>query len=218
MIKAILFDMDGTVLNTLEDIKQSVNVALTQFGLPLKSDEEIKLAVGNGARNLIEKVVPKEYTNEKIEAVYKVYQAHYDQHSSDHTGPYPYILELLTKLKSLNYKLGVVSNKYEYLVKELNLTMFKGFFDVSIGEVKGIPIKPAPDMIEKALKELKINREETIYLGDTKTDMETAKNANIISVGVLWGFRGEEELRSHGAKYIIKNPLDLFTILEELKS
>jgi phosphoglycolate phosphatase len=217
MIKAVLFDMDGTVLNTLEDIKNSVNFALNQFHLPLKSDQEIKLAVGNGAYTLIERVVPKTFHKDKIKEVFKVYQDYYDKHSNDHTGPYPGILELLKKLKEMHLKIGVVSNKFEYLVKELNISMFDQLFDVSIGEVKGIPIKPEPDMIYKALDILNISKNEAVFLGDTSTDIQTAKNAGLKSIGVLWGFRDEKELIDHGADYIISHPLDLLSIIKEVK-
>jgi phosphoglycolate phosphatase len=213
MIKAVLFDMDGTVLNTLNDIKDSVNYALSQFGLSPKSDDDIKLAIGNGAYTLIERVVPKTYTEEKIRQVFNVYQPYYEKHSNIHTGPYPGIMDLLKDLKKRGYQIGVVSNKFEHMVQKLNEEIFQGLFDVAIGEVKNIPIKPAPDMIYKALKMLNVTQDEVIYLGDTKTDMQTANNAHIRSVGVTWGFRDENELKEHGAKHIIHHPMSLIELL-----
>jgi len=213
MIKAILFDMDGTVLNTLEDIKDSVNNALSQFGLSPKSDDEIKLAIGNGAYTLIERVVPKTFSKEQIEHVFNLYQPYYEKHSNISTGPYPGILDLLKELKRRGYQIGVVSNKFEHMVQKLNQEIFHGLFDVAIGEVEKIPIKPAPDMIYKALKMLNLKKEEVIYVGDTKTDMQTAFNAQVLSVGVTWGFRDEKELKDHGAKHIIHHPMSLIELL-----
>ena len=217
MIKAVLFDMDGTILDTLEDIKQSVNFALSFFGYPLKDDKDIKYAVGSGAFELIEKVVPKHLDQTKINEVFSKYQSHYDKHANDHTRPYPGIMDLLHKLKEKEYKLGVVSNKFEYLVKELNHTIFQGLFDSAIGATEKIPIKPHPDMVYKAMDELNVKKDEVIYLGDTKIDMLTAKHAKMKSVGVLWGFRDEKELRTYGAQYIIKHPMELISMIEEEK-
>ncbi len=213
MIKGIIFDMDGTILNTLTDITQSVNHALTLFHLPTKTESDIKLAVGNGALKLIERVTPETFTKEQIHDVWKVYQTYYDQHSSDHTGPYPGIMELLYKLKAKGLKLAVVSNKFEHLVQSLNIEMFKGYFDASVGEVKGIPIKPDPAMVFKALHILDLNPEEVLYVGDSEVDIITAQNAHLTSVGVTWGFRSEALLRSHHADYIIHHPIDLLSII-----
>jgi len=214
MIKGIIFDMDGTILNTLDDIKISVNFALKSKNLPEKSDDDIKLAVGNGAFKLIERVTPKSYTLDEIKEVFAIYQAHYDRNSSVHTGPYSGILDLLQSLKNNNMKLAVCSNKFEHLVEELNIKMFLNLFDASVGEAKGIPIKPAPDMVYKALDLLGLNKEEVLYVGDSEVDMETASNALVKSVGVTWGYRAESLLREHNADYIIHNPNQLLEIIE----
>lgn len=218
MIKGIIFDMDGTILDTLTDITLSVNHALGHFGLPQKTEEEIKMAVGNGAIRLIERVTPSDFSKEQVTEVWKVYQSFYDQHSSDHTGPYPGILELLKTLKHRGYKLAVVSNKFEHLVKELNVKMFHGYFDASIGEIQGIPIKPDPAMVHRALDVLGLHSHEVLYVGDSEVDMQTAHNANLVSVGVTWGFRTEALLRVHGAKHIIHHPDRLLTIISGGKS
>jgi phosphoglycolate phosphatase len=215
MIKALIFDMDGTILNTLTDITLAVNYALRQKNLPTKSEDEIKMAVGNGAYRLIERVVPKSYTVEETRELFHIYQAYYDVHASDHTGPYPDILELLKELRLKGYKLAVVSNKFEHLVEELNQTMFQGLFDVCVGEVKGIPIKPAPDMVYKALDLLDVDKEEALFIGDSEVDMMTAFNALVTSVGVTWGFRPESLLVEHNADYIIHQPFALLSILEK---
>ncbi|MBU1143656.1 MAG: HAD-IA family hydrolase [Firmicutes bacterium] len=215
MIKGIIFDMDGTILNTLDDIRNSVNHALKIKNLPEKNDDDIKLAVGNGAFKLIERVTPKSYTLEEVKEVFSIYQAHYDQNSSNHTGPYPGIIDLLKTLKKQRIRLAVCSNKFEHLVEELNVKMFLNLFDASVGEVKGIPIKPAPDMVYKALDLLELNKEEVLYVGDSEVDMDTAFNAQIRSVGVTWGYRAESLLREHNADYIIKHPNKLLEIIEE---
>lgn len=218
MIKGILFDMDGTILNTIEDIKDSVNHSLKTFGLPLKSLQEVKDGVGSGAINLIEDVVPKETSNTDIKKIFKVYQKHYDQNSNNKTGPYPGILALLRKLKKQNFKLAVVSNKYKYLVEELNDNMFEGIFDVSMGEMDGVPIKPAPDMINITLSRLNLMPSEVLFIGDSDVDMITATNAKIKSVGVTWGFRSKEVLIKHQAAFIIDDPNQLIDIIKEVNT
>lgn len=214
MIKAIIFDMDGTILNTIDDITDSVNYALSMKNLPEKSVDDVKQAVGSGAFQLIEKVVPAHYDEEEKKEVYQIYQEHYDQNSSNRTGPYDGILDLLKTLKEQDYKLAVVSNKHEYLVHELNIKMFRNYFDVSIGMVEGIPIKPEPDMLLKAINLLNISKEEVIFVGDSDVDMLTARNAKITSIGVTWGFRDRQVLIDHQANYIIDEPTELYPIIE----
>jgi phosphoglycolate phosphatase len=214
MIKGIIFDMDGTILNTLDDIRISVNHALRLKNLEEKTDNDIKLAVGNGAFKLIERVTPKSFSLEEVKEIFSIYQAHYDQNSSVHTGPYPGILDLLKSLKKRKIKLAVCSNKFEHLVEELNIKMFLNLFDVSVGEVKGIPIKPAPDMVYKALDLLGLAKEEVLYVGDSEVDMDTASNALVKSVGVTWGYRAESLLIEHHADYIIHHPNQLLEIIE----
>jgi len=218
MIKGIIFDMDGTILNTIEDIKISVNHAMRHFNLKEKTLQEVKDGVGSGAINLIEDIVPKGTSKEDIFKIYRVYQDHYDKHSNDHTGPYPGILDLLKHLKDAGYKLAVVSNKLEYLVQELNHQTFKDYFDVSIGETKDIPIKPAPDMLYKALNLLNLSKDEVLFIGDSDVDMMTATNANIKSVGVTWGYRSKEVLLKHKASYIINQANELIKIINEVNS
>lgn len=217
MIKAVIFDMDGTVLNTLDDIWVAVNHALTQQGLSLKTKDDIKQAVGNGARTLIERVSPSTYSSDEKNHLFHLYQSYYDAHSNIYTKPYDGIIDLLKLLKEKGYLLGVVSNKFEHLVKGLNQDVFMNLFDVSIGEVKGIPIKPAPDMVYKALNQLHIGPDEAIFVGDSEVDIDTAKNANVKSVGVTWGFRDEALLRKHQAHYIIQHPIELIHILQKEK-
>jgi phosphoglycolate phosphatase len=214
MITCIIFDMDGTILNTLKDIQMSVNHAFQMKGYPLISIDDTRRAVGNGAKTLIKRTAPEHLSIQELDSTYHLYQSYYDIHHSDFTCPYDGIIILLKELKRLGYKLAVVSNKVEHLVKELNEKMFLGLFDVAIGEVKGIPIKPAPDMIYRALSLLDIPKEQSIFIGDSEVDILTAKHANLTSIGVTWGFRDQELLISHGADYIISEPKALLTILE----
>jgi phosphoglycolate phosphatase len=216
MIKAIIFDMDGTVLNTIDDIHRAVNHALEMKNCPTKTLDEVKRAVGNGARKLIERVCPSSFGADELDEVFHLYQNYYDAHNNDFTGPYEGILTLLETLKKRGYLLAVVSNKFEHLVQGLNNDVFKHLFDVAIGEVKGIPIKPAPDMVYKALDVLGVQHHETLFVGDSEVDMDTATNAKLTSVGVTWGFRSEELLRKHQANYIIHQPLELLEIMDEV--
>lgn len=210
--------MDGTILDTIEDIKDSVNHSLKTYGLPLKSLQEVKDGVGSGALNLIEDVVPKGTSNTDIKKIFEVYQKHYDKNSNNKTGPYPGILALLRNLKKQNFKLAVVSNKYKYLVEELNDNMFEGIFDVSMGEMDGVPIKPAPDMINITLSQLNLRPSEVLFIGDSDVDMITATNAKIKSVGVTWGFRSKEVLIKHQAAFIIDDPNQLIDIIKEVNT
>lgn len=217
MIKGIIFDMDGTILNTIDDISDSVNYALKKNNLPTKTLDEVKAAVGNGAFNLIKTVLPDPFQTTMFEDVYRDYQNYYDEHANEKTHVYPDILELLTTLKDQGYRCAVVSNKHRYLVEELNKQMFEDAFDVSMGMMEGVPIKPAPDMMEIVLKEMDLTREQVFFIGDSDVDILTAKNAKILSVGVTWGYRSQAVLEQSGADYLIHKPLELLEILKEVK-
>ena len=216
MIQTIIFDMDGTILNTLTDITISVNHALKLKGCKPVTEDQVRLAVGNGAKKLIERISPSHFTEEDKMELFSLYQDYYDQHSEVHTGPYEGILPLLKTLKSYGFKLAVVSNKYQHLVEKLNETIFESLFDVAIGETKGIPIKPAPDMVYLALERLNTKNTEALFVGDAEPDMQTAINASVLSVGVTWGFRTKEILLAHGAAYIISKPEQLLEVMEEV--
>ncbi len=218
MIKGIIFDMDGTILNTIDDVVASVNYAMRYFNLPEKTVQEVKDGIGRGAINLIEDVVPRGTSEADIYKIYEVYQTYYDQHTNDFTAPYEGILDLLKTLKNNGYKLAVVSNKYRYLVEALNHDIFKDYFDISMGEMDRVPIKPAPDMIHIALKEMNLSKDEVIFIGDSDVDMMTATNANIKSIGVTWGYRSKEVLIKHKADYIIDQPKDIIKIINEVNA
>lgn len=213
-IKGIIFDMDGTILDTIDDITDSINHSLMHFGYETHSVDHVKKALGNGGRNLVKSLVPKTLSDQEITRVFEVYQTYYNTHNNIKTKPYEGILTLLKTLKDLGYKLAVVSNKFQHLVTDLNEEMFESFFDIAIGERKGIPIKPAPDMIYLALTELNLNPEDVIFIGDSEVDILTAKNAKIDAIGVTWGFRDRQTLIEAGATVLIDVPMELKTYLK----
>lgn len=212
--KGIIFDMDGTILNTIEDITDSINYALNIYGYPTHSIDSVKKALGNGGRNLVNRLVPKDLGEQETLLVFHLYQSYYNEHSANKTRPYDGIIDLLIELKKRNYVLGVVSNKFQHLVTDLNKEMFLGLFDDAIGERKGIPIKPAPDMINHILGELNLNHDEVLFIGDSEVDIMTAQNASLACVGVTWGFRDRDELIKAGAKDLIDRPEELILWLE----
>ncbi|MBE0701283.1 MAG: HAD family hydrolase, partial [Acholeplasmataceae bacterium] len=193
-----------------------VNHALRKKNLPEQTLNQIRKAVGNGARKLIERVVPKHYTTDQKNVVFQLYQKYYDSNSTKKTAPYPGVLELLKHLKKKGYLLAVVSNKFEHLVQELNDELFEHIFDAAIGEVSGIPIKPAPDMVYRALHVMKLNTDEVVFVGDSEVDIQTAQNAQIKSVGVTWGFRDVETLQNQNPDYMIEKPDELIHLLERI--
>ncbi len=214
MNQGVIFDMDGTILDTIEDIRDSMNHALSQAGFPERTTEEMKMAVGSAAMKSIERSVPEYATKKDIERVYDLFQSHYDKNSANKTRPYDGVIELLKTLKSKKYKLAVVSNKHEYLVKELNERMFMGLFDVSVGATSEIAHKPAPDMVYKALAELDLGADDVLFIGDSDIDIQTAKRAGIRNIGVTWGFRSREVLIKEGADAIVDRVDELIPLIE----
>ena len=217
-MRAILFDMDGTVLNTIDDIHASVNHALKLSHYPLKTVDDIKRGVGNGAFHLIEAVVPKGLTRKEVQSVFDLYQTHYDTYNQVHTKPYAGIISCLKTLKEKNLKLGVVSNKYDHLVKKLNEDMFESLFDIAIGETKSIPIKPAPDMLYEALKYLNVDINEAIFIGDSDTDLKTAQNAQIKAIAVTWGYRDKKTLEAYQPEALVDTVEDLTKTIERIST
>jgi len=210
--KAVIFDLDGTLLDTLEDLKDSVNVALKRSGMPARSLEEVRRFVGNGIHRLIERAVPEGTAEETVEQVFMDFRSYYMEHCEDKTCTYPGIQELLEELNRLGISMAIVSNKADAAVKELA----KGYFPqvkVAIGEREGIARKPAPDSVFEAMRLLGVTREEAIYVGDSDVDIATAKNAGLPCVAVTWGFRKEELLRSLNPAYVIHQPEELLSIL-----
>ena len=210
MIKTVIFDLDGTLLNTLLDLKESTNYALRQFGYPERTLEEIRYFVGNGVRKLIERAVPENCEN--VEECLDVFKKHYEKNMYNNTVSYNYIETMLKTLKSEGIKLGVVSNKFDLAVKELCKKYYDGLVDIAIGQGGDVLPKPSPFGVYKAMKELGADKASTIYVGDSEVDVQTAQNANIPCIGVTWGFRDEKDLT--GANVIINAPSELIPTIE----
>ncbi len=213
MYKLAVFDMDGTILDTLEDLKDSTNFALEKCGYPTRSYDEVRRFVGNGIRKLIERAVPEGLTVEQIDRVHEVFTEHYKVHCADTTKAYDGIKPLLEKLRASGVKTAVVSNKADYGVQELCRDYFDGLFDYAVGEREGIRRKPAPDAVNEALRALGIDKSEAVYIGDSDVDFETAKNAELPCISVLWGFRDEEFLREKGATLFVRDPAEIYDII-----
>lgn len=209
----IIFDLDGTLLNTLDDLRDSLNDILAQKGYEPRSIEDVRSFVGNGVRNLVRLSVPEHCTEEEVSLCLKEFMEHYKNNMQNKTRPYNGIMELLLDLNRFNYKIGIVSNKYDAAVKSLSKTYFGNMIPVAIGESLEIKRKPAPDSVFMAIKELGSDLQNTVYVGDSETDVQTAKNAGIPCIAVTWGFRCREVLRTAGADYLIDTPKELLTLI-----
>ena len=214
MKKAVIFDLDGTLLNTIDDLGDSVNYVLKKHNYPTFSIEEYKYKVGNGMRKLIERSLPENKRNdETIEQILAEFMAYYSEHKMDKTAPYDNIEQLLKTLKQKGVKTAVVTNKAHISAKPLMDEVFPDLFDAVIGQKEGVPTKPDPTSVFAVMKELGVSADECLYLGDSGVDMQTAKNAGIFGIGVLWGFRKADELIENGAKKLIGKPQELLELL-----
>ena len=213
-ITTIVFDMDGTVLNTLDDLTVSMNYVLEKFGYPGHTVEEYRLFFGNGVKEALRLALPEDVPSEIIGDMLPIYKEHYDAHCLDKTRPYDGVVEVMNELKQKGYKLAIVSNKIDSAVKELNQRFFADAVEIAIGEKPGVNRKPAPDMVEAALKELGSTKEEAVYVGDSEVDFMTAKNSKLPCISVLWGFRDKEYLIEQGAYCFAENPEDIISILQ----
>ena len=211
--KAIIFDLDGTLTDTLEDLYLSTNYALRSCGLPERQLDEVRRFVGNGVRTLIERAVPEDTETMVLEQCFDAFRSHYVIHCHDHTRLYPGVATLLTTLHAKGYRMAVVSNKMQLGVTELARTFFLGVIDVAIGEQPGVPRKPAPDMVQAALNELGVTAEEAVYVGDSDVDLQTAANAGLPCISVLWGFRTREFLIAHGATVMAEKPQNVLALV-----
>ncbi|MGI6085319.1 MAG: HAD family hydrolase [Acetivibrionales bacterium] len=209
----IIFDLDGTLMDTLEDLKDSVNYALELCGFQKRSTDEIRRFLGNGVGRLIELCVPDGLTNPLYKKCLDSFKKYYSENMRNKTKPYRGIIELLEQLKRKKYKLAVVSNKFDGAVKGLVKEFFGEYIQVAIGESEYISRKPAPDTVIKALEELGSSPERTVYVGDSEVDVKTAKNSGLKCVGVTWGFRDREVLVKEGADYMIDEPEELLSIV-----
>lgn len=213
--KAVIFDMDGTILDTLDDLADSVNHALSCYGFPKRSREEIRSFLGNGMVQLIRLSIPENTAEEKEKLVLEEHKKYYPLHSADKTRPYAGIPELLKLLKSKGIKTAVVSNKRDENVKALVEKYFPDLFDVSVGSRDGVPRKPAKDLVDIALQELDVAKEDAIYIGDSDVDVATARNSGLDMITVLWGFRDREVLEKCGVTVFAKTTEELTQMLSE---
>lgn len=209
----VIFDLDGTLLNTLEDLTDSVNFALALHEFPCKKIEEVRSFLGNGIARLIELAIPNGCNNPQYERCLADFRLNYSKNMQNKTAAYEGIKELLGQLVKENFKIAIVSNKFDTAVKELNQIYFSDYIKLAIGESKNILKKPAPDMLFKALEQLEASVHKTVYIGDSEVDVRTAKNSGVTSIGVTWGFRNRDVLQQEGADYIIDRPEELLKII-----
>ena len=201
-------------MDTLEDLKDSVNYALLEFDMPQRTLADIREFVGNGVFCLMELAVPKGTANPDFEKTFDVFKEHYSKHCNDKTRPYNGALELIKDLSEKGYKLAIVSNKYYDAVVELNNLYFSDYISVAIGEKEGIRKKPAPDTVQTALAMLDSKEEDAVYIGDSEVDIQTAKNSGLDCISVSWGFRDADFLKEHGANLIVDTPEQISIILK----
>ena len=212
-IKAVVFDLDGTLLNTLTDLAASCNRALVQMGRPTRTVDEVKSFIGNGARLLCNRLVGLDAPEETVNECLRLFQADYNIHLNDNTAPYPGIMNMLKTLRENGVACAVVSNKYDAATRAICKLYFGDLIPVTIGEGNGISKKPCPDGTNKALELMGVSAEQALYVGDSDTDVETAHNANLFCVGVTWGFRSRQVLEMAGAESIIDQPDELLDII-----
>ncbi len=212
--KGAIFDLDGTLVNSLEDLADSMNSVLLNFSFPIHESNTYKSFIGEGIRNLIRVALPKSNRDEQTVAeCYNLMMEVYNNNCTNKTKPYDGIIELLNELKSRNMKLSVFSNKADEFTKKIVQKLMPNYFDVIMGLSTEAQRKPNPLGVLQIGEKLGIRPENLLYMGDTGIDMQTAKNAGMYGVGVLWGFRTKEELIANGAKYILDYPMDLVNIL-----
>ena len=207
--KTYIFDLDGTLLSTLADLAASTNYALRTHHMPERSLDEVRRFVGNGVKKLMERAIPDGLNNPLFEETFATFRQHYMQHNLDTTQPYPGIMQLLEQLKAEGKNIAVVSNKFYAATRELCRHFFGDLVPVAIGEREDIRKKPAPDTVIEALRELGVDKEGAVYIGDSDVDIMTAKNSGMPCVSVLWGFRDKEFLLEHGTTTLISQPEDM---------
>lgn len=207
--KTYIFDLDGTLLDTLNDLHASCNYALKVHGMPIRTKEEVRQFVGNGVKKLMERAIPNGLDNPLFEDTLQTFRQHYLLHNLDTTRPYPGIMEMLGKLKEQGKNIAVVSNKFYTATQDLCKYFFGDTIQVAIGEREDIKKKPAPDTVLEALRQLQATKQDAVYVGDSDVDVETARNSGIPCISVLWGFRSKSFLLSHEATTFIESPSEL---------
>lgn len=210
----VIFDLDGTLLDTLDDLTDGVNHALDEYGFPRATREQIRARLGYGSARLIASSVPGGRDCPVYQQVFDCYFEYYRAHSADKTRPYPGILEMLAELKRLGVRCAIVSNKPHLATLDLAKEYFDGLVDSAVGDQPGVvERKPAPDTVWASMRELGGTKERSVYVGDSEVDIETAKNAGIDCISVAWGFRSREQLVSYGAGCIVGDAAELFAAL-----
>lgn len=212
---AVIFDLDGTLLNTLADLCSAVNAALRLRGLPPRSIEEVRQFVGNGVRNLMRRALPAGTDETEIDAALADFKQYYLAHICDSTIPYDGIPELLSSLRTRGIRIGVLSNKVDDASQQLIRHFFPGQTDVVFGEHEGVPRKPDPTSCKLVMTQLGVKPEEVLYVGDSGVDMQTAVHAGLTAVGVTWGFRDQEELIQNGADFLADTPAQILELLNQ---
>ena len=213
--KAVLFDMDGTLLDTLEDLCDSTNHALAQMGYPLRGIEEIRRFIGNGAEKQIRRAVPEGTSEGKIMETLAAFRAYYQDHCQIKTKVYDGLLDVLSELKEKGVKMAVVSNKPDAAVKKLSREYFGDRLDYAIGPSDGVRCKPYPDMAEEALKALGVEKKDAVFVGDSEVDVQTGLNAGLDVIAVSWGFRLRQVVIEAGAKMIADDAGELEKLILE---
>lgn len=216
MYETVIFDLDGTLLDTLGDLHASVNVALGEYGLPIRTKEEVRAFVGNGVAKLMERAAG-EVSQALFEKLLAAFKAHYSAHCKDRTKPYDGVMEVLQALKKRGVKTAVLSNKPDFAVKLLAEEYFQGYLQSAVGENEagGIRKKPAPDSLFAVLDELQANKETTVYVGDSEVDIQTARNAGVECISVTWGFKDREFLVENGATILIDEPKEILRFCKD---
>lgn len=215
MYKAVIFDLDGTLLDTLGDLAESVNEMLREFSCPERSIDEVRLFVGNGMKNLVKRSVPENFDMSRLASAYEFFRQSYKKNMRNKTCPYDGIIQCLESLKEQGITVAVTSNKNDDAVKGLCEEYFGSLIDVAVGVKDGVSPKPDPAMVNNVIKELNLEKANCIFVGDSDTDIITAKNAGLKSIGVLWGFRDRETLEKAEADFVISRTEDILKIVTE---
>lgn len=216
MKTTLIFDLDGTLLDTLEDLKDSTNYALHAFGFPTRTLDEVRAFVGNGLRMLIRRAVPAQTDEATVDTVLAEMKRYYSKNYHNKTKPYVGIPEILRRFQEEGYPMAIVSNKAGSVVTLLRELYFDKLIPVAVGEMPGVARKPAPDMVYEGMKRLGVGRENAVYIGDSEVDLQTARNAGLPCLSVTWGFRTEAQLIEAGAQKLCHTPEELYEAVRAL--
>lgn len=214
MKKGCLFDLDGTLIDSLMDLALSTNRVLENHGFAAHDISSYNQFVGNGVRKLMQRALPKEH-QECLEECLEEFQVIYDQHCLDHTKPYPGMKELIDSLKAENIQMAVVTNKPHHLAVKIVEALFPDTFVTILGQQEAYPVKPYPESTFIALMSMRLSKDECYYIGDSNVDIQTGENAEMDTIGVCWGFRGRQELEDEGATYVVDKPCEIKEIINE---